>query len=167
VNPLDSSASPGPASSRPGDMRPLEPVPGERPPKPRPAPVPEPEAAEYWAAARQGKLLLQRCSGCGRYQLYPRSMCLACHGPVSWVEASGRGTVYSFTVIRQNHSRPFRDWIPYVVALVDLDEGPRLMTNVVGCEPDEVQVGMAVKAGRFDVVSDDAGLVLFEPDRSS
>ncbi|HMK62411.1 MAG TPA: Zn-ribbon domain-containing OB-fold protein, partial [Acidimicrobiales bacterium] len=142
----DSSVAHDSASSRPGDMRPLQPVPGERPPRARPAPVPEPEAAEYWAAARRGKLLLQHCGECGRYQLYPRSTCLVCHAPVSWSEASGRGTVYSFTVIRQNHSRPFRDWIPYVVALVDLEEGPRLMTNVVGCDPDDVQVGMAVQA---------------------
>ncbi len=58
---------------------------------------------------------------------------------MEWIEASGRGTVYSFTVIRQNYSRPFRDWIPYVVALVDLEEGPRVMTNIVDCEPDDVQ----------------------------
>jgi uncharacterized OB-fold protein len=154
----------GPSSGRPGDMRPLAAVPGERPPKPRPAPVPEPEAAEYWAAARQGRLLVQRCGDCGHHQLYPRTHCLACRGPVSWVEASGRGTVYSFTVIRQNYSRPFRDWIPYVVALVDLAEGPRLMSNVVGCEPEEVHVGMPVVA-RFEAVSEEAGIALFEPER--
>jgi hypothetical protein len=87
---------------------------------------------------------------------------MACRGPVSWVEASGRGTVYSFTVIRQNYSRPFRDWIPYVVAIVELEEGPRVMTNVIDCDPDNVQVGMPVQA-RFEVVSDDAGIALFAP----
>lgn len=151
---------------RPGDMRPLPEVPGERPRKPRPAPVPEPEAAEYWGAARQGRLVVQRCRRCGHHQLYPRPHCLVCRGALSWVEASGRGTVYSFTVVRQNYSRPFRDWIPYVVALVDLEEGPRLMTNVVGCDPEDVHVGMAVRASRFDVVSDDAGIALFEPERT-
>jgi uncharacterized OB-fold protein len=149
-------------TGRPGDMRPLPAVPGERPPKPRPAPVPEPEAAEYWKAAHDGRLVVQRCDDCGHHQLYPRAMCLACGGPVSWEEASGSGTVYSFTVIRQNYSRPFRDWIPYVVALVDLDEGPRVMSNIVGCDPEDVQVGMAVKA-RFETVSDVAGIALFEP----
>lgn len=78
------------------------------------------------------------------------------------MEASGRGEVASWTVIRQNYSRPFRDWIPYVVALVDLEEGPRLMTNIVGCEPDEVTMGMKVVA-RFEEVSEDAGIALFEP----
>jgi uncharacterized OB-fold protein len=145
-------------------MRPLPPVPGERPPKPRPASVPEPEAVRYWAEARQGRLVVQRCDVCGHHQLYPRSACLTCRGPVSWVEASGKGTVYSYTVIRQNYSRPFRDWIPYVVALVDLAEGPRVMTNVVGCDPEEVHVGMAVRA-RFEAVSEEAGIALFEPER--
>ncbi|MHB8330025.1 MAG: Zn-ribbon domain-containing OB-fold protein [Acidimicrobiales bacterium] len=150
--------------SRPGDMRPVEAQPGERPPKPRPAPVPEPEAAAYFAAARDGRLVVQRCDACGAHQLYPRHRCLACRGPVSWIEATGRGTVYTFTVIRQNYSRPFRDWVPYVVALVDLEEGPRVMTNVVGCDPQDVHIGMAVRA-HFEAVSDDAGIALFEPVR--
>jgi uncharacterized OB-fold protein len=81
---------------------------------------------------------------------------------VAFVEASGRGTVYSFTVIRQNYARPFRDWIPYVVALVDLEEGPRLMTNLVDVDPEAVQIGMPVTA-RFEAVADVAGIALFAP----
>ncbi|HUY21431.1 MAG TPA: Zn-ribbon domain-containing OB-fold protein [Acidimicrobiales bacterium] len=134
----------------------------ERPPKPRPAPTPDADSAPYWAAAHDGRLVVQRCERCGAHQLYARDRCLACRGPVAWVEASGRGTVYSFTVIRQNYSRPFRDWTPYVVALVDLEEGPRLMTNIVGCPPEAVSVGMAVRA-TFEAVSDDAGIALFAP----
>ena len=83
-------------------------------------------------------------------------------GPVEWVEASGRGTVYSFTVIRQNYSRPFRDWIPYVVALVDLEEGPRVMTNIVGCEPDASASGWrSGPASRRCPTT--AGIALFAP----
>jgi uncharacterized protein len=152
------------SGDRPGDMRPLPEVPGERPPKPRPAPVPDPESAEYWAALRDGRLLVQHCRECGANQLYPRDRCLQCRGPVDWVESSGRGTVYSYTVIRQNYSRPFRDWIPYVVALIDLEEGPRIMSNVVGVDPDHVHVGMTVKVGRFESVSEEAGIALFEPE---
>jgi uncharacterized OB-fold protein len=133
-----------------------------RPPKPRPAPVPDPDTAEYFAAARGGRLLVQRCDECGNVQLYPRDRCLRCRGPVTWVEASGRATVYSFTVIRQNYQQPFRDWIPYVVALVDLEEGPRLMTDLVGCDPEQVHIGMPVRA-RFEAVSEEAGIALFEP----
>jgi len=134
----------------------------ERPPKPRPAPVPDHDGAPYWQALHDGRLLVQRCDDCGAFQLYPRARCISCRGPVSWVEASGRGTVYSFTVIRQNYARPFRDHIPYVVALVQLEEGPRVMTNVVDVEPDEVTIGMAV-AARFEAVSDVAGIALFAP----
>lgn len=134
-----------------------------RPPKPRPAPVPDHDSAPYWQALHDGKLLVQRCQDCHEAQLYPRDRCLACRGPVAWEEASGRGTVYSFTVIRQNYVRPFRDLIPYVVGLIELEEGPRIMSNVIDCDPDDVQVGMAVRA-TFEVVSDDAGIALFVPD---
>ncbi len=135
----------------------------QRPPKPRPAPSPDPDTAEYWRAGHDGRLLVQRCAACGSAQLYARDRCLRCRGPVHWEEASGRGTVYSFTVIRQNYQRPFRDWIPYVVALVDLEEGPRVMSNVVACDPKQVHIGMALRA-RFEVVSDEAGVALFEPE---
>jgi uncharacterized OB-fold protein len=134
----------------------------ERPPKPRPAPVPDPDTEAYFAAALDGRLVVQRCTSCGNVQLYARDRCLRCRGPVDWIDASGRGSVYSFTLIRQNYQRPFRDQLPYVVALVDLDEGPRVMTNVVGCDPDDVHIGMAVRA-RFEPVSDVAGIALFEP----
>jgi uncharacterized protein len=134
----------------------------ERPPKPRPAPVPDHDGEPYWQGLHDGKLLVQRCDDCSDFQLYPRDRCITCRGPVSFVEASGRGTVYSFTVIRQNYSRPFRDWIPYVVALVELEEGPRVMTDLVDIEPEAVTIGMAVQA-RFEEVSDTAGIALFAP----
>jgi len=126
--------------------------------------VPDHDSAPYWQGLHDGTLLVQTCEDCGHVQLYFRDRCLACRGPVTNVPASGRGTVYSFTVIRQNYSRPFRDWIPYVVALVDLEEGPRLMTNLVDVDPESVQVGMAVQA-RFEAVSDEAGIALFTPVR--
>ncbi|MGA2519906.1 MAG: Zn-ribbon domain-containing OB-fold protein [Acidimicrobiales bacterium] len=135
----------------------------ERPPKPRPAPVPDADSAPYWQAAHDGRLVVQHCLACGAHQLYPRDRCLVCRGELEWVDASGRGTVHSFTVIRQNYARPFRDWIPYVVALVDLEEGPRLMTNIVGCAPEDVRIGMPVRA-TFEVVSDVAGIALFVRD---
>jgi len=129
--------------------------------KPRPAPRPDPESAPYWAAALEGRLVVQRCTSCGRHQLYARAHCLACRSPVEWVDASGRGTIYSFTVIRQNMSRSFRHLVPYVVGLVDLEEGPRLMTNIVGSDPADVRVGAPVTV-RFEQVSDEAAIPLFE-----
>jgi uncharacterized OB-fold protein len=129
--------------------------------KPRPAPIPDAESAPYWAATVEGRLMVQRCTACGHCQLYGRPHCLLCRAPVEWIEATGRGTVYSFTIIRQNPSRSFRHLLPFVVALIDLDEGPRLMSNIVGCEPDAVQIGAAVQV-RFEPVSDQAALPLFE-----
>ncbi len=134
-----------------------------REPKPRPAPVLDAESAPYWEGTRQGRLLVQRCRQCGRSQLYGRAHCVACRGPVEWVPASGKGTVYSYTVIHQNPSRSFRHLIPFVVALVDLDEGPRMMSNVVGCPPESVEVGSRVRV-TFEPVSEEASLPLFELD---
>jgi uncharacterized OB-fold protein len=123
--------------------------------------VPDPEWAPYWSAAREGRLVVQSCRRCGRHQLYPRAHCLSCRGPVEWVESAGTGTVYSFTVIRQNPSRSFRHLIPFVVALVDLDDGPRVMTNIVGSPPESVAIGSRVKVA-FEAVSDEASLPVFE-----
>jgi hypothetical protein len=131
-------------------------------PKPRPAPVVDVEWAPYWSATVAGRLVVQRCPN-GHTQLYARAHCLVCRSPVEWVEASGRGTVYSFTIIRQNPSRSFRHLLPFVVALVDLEEGPRLMTNIVGSPPTDVAIGAKVRV-RFEPVSDDAALPLFELD---
>jgi uncharacterized protein len=129
--------------------------------KPRPAPRPDPESAAYWSATLEGRLVVQRCTSCGHHQLYARAHCLQCRSPVEWVDVSGRGTIYSYTVIRQNFSRAFRELLPYIVALVDLDEGPRLMTNIVNCDPADVRIGAAVRV-HFEPVSDEAALPLFE-----
>jgi uncharacterized OB-fold protein len=130
-------------------------------PKPRPAPIPDPESVPFWEATLSGRLLVQRCPSCGQAQLYARALCLACHGPVAWEEAAGTGTVYSYTVIRQNPSRSFRHLLPFVVALVDLDEGARVMTNIVGSPPEDVKIGDRVRV-KFEPVSDAAALPLFE-----
>lgn len=91
-------------------------------------------AEQWWAAAREGRLLLQRCDACGHVQHHPRPFCLSCRrtDALGWIEASGRGVVHSFTVV---HRSPREDLeAPYVVALVDLAEGPRLLTWLVGAD---------------------------------
>jgi uncharacterized OB-fold protein len=132
--------------------------------KPRPAPVPDADSEPFWAATKDGRLLVQRCDACGGHQLYGRALCVDCHSDrVQWVEASGTGTIYSRTTIRQNPSRSFRHLLPLVVALVDLDEGPRVMTNVVGSDHEAVEIGARVRV-TFESVSDQASLPLFELD---
>jgi uncharacterized OB-fold protein len=130
--------------------------------KPRPGPPNDPELAPYFAAAAEGRVLVQRCDTCGHAQLYPRCDCVRCHSTVHWEDASGFGTVYSFTVIRQHFARQFRHLLPLVVALVDLDEGPRLMTNLVELAPEDARVGMRVEV-RFERVGDEAAIALFAP----
>ena len=130
--------------------------------KPRPAPVPDAESAPFWAATLEGQLLVQECSMCGHRQLYGRSLCTNCHSSaLSWIESSGRGTIYSRTIIHQNPNRSFKHMIPFVVALVDLDDGPRLMTNIVGVPPEAVEIGARVRV-KFEPVSDAAAVPLFE-----
>jgi uncharacterized OB-fold protein len=129
--------------------------------KPREGPPPDLEQAPYWAAAGEGRLLIQRCVN-GHAQLYPRAHCVTCRAAVEWEDASGFGTVYSFTVLRQHHSRSLRHLLPLVVALIDLAEGPRIMTNLVDVEPENVRVGMRVEV-YFERVSETAALPMFTP----
>ena len=108
-------------------------------------PVADVETKPYWDAAAEGRLLVKRCRACARAFFYPRNHCPRCWSlDTEWVESSGRGTVYTFTVIHQNDLPPFRDRLPYVVAIVELDEGPRMTSNIEGIEPDAVRCGMPV-----------------------
>jgi hypothetical protein len=111
----------------------------------KPLPALDPVSTVYWQAAAEGRLLIQHCPSCGQRQHYPRAVCTGCGETPEWEEASGRGSVYTFTVIRQNGAPGLRDEGPYVVAMIELDEGPRLMGNVTH-PVDDVFVGMAVRA---------------------
>lgn len=130
--------------------------------KPREAPAADLEIAPFWDATGEGRLLVQRCVPHGHTQLYGRAHCVTCRGEVRWEAASGFGSVYSFTVLRQHHSRSLRHLLPLVVALVDLDEGPRLMTNLVNVDPETVTVGMRVEVW-FERVGEAAALPMFTP----
>lgn len=110
-----------------------------------PAPVVNADSAPYWEGARQGKLLLQRCGDCGALRFFPRYLCTACGSDrTEWAEASGRGTVHSFTIVHRAAFPEFQARTPYVVALIDLEEGPRMMTNLVGEGALDVAIGDAV-----------------------
>ncbi|MES3000777.1 MAG: Zn-ribbon domain-containing OB-fold protein [Pseudomonadota bacterium] len=105
-----------------------------------------PELQPYWAAAAEQRLLLKFCKACGRTHWYPRVICPHCHGEdFDWKEASGFATVHSFSVVRRAAE-------PYVLAYVELDEGPVIMTNIIECDPREVSIGLRVQA-RFRAVS--------------
>lgn len=107
----------------------------------------------FWEGVAQGKLLIQRCASCGRLQHPPAPMCPGCHGfEMDAIEASGRGTIHSFVVAHHPPIPPFE--YPNVVVLVDLEEGTRLVSRLVGTPPDDVRIGMPV-AVEFERVDDD------------
>ena len=128
-----------------------------------PLPRPYQDTAEYWAAAREHRFVIQRCNSCGEHQFYPRGVCSHCQSSeLEWREASGNGTIYSYSV---NHRAPhpgFADDLPFVLAIVELEEGPRMMTNIVVSDPDSVTIGMAVTV-TFDDVTDQVTLPKFTP----
>lgn len=129
----------------------------------RPLPQPTPLTAPFWKAARRRELMIQRCRACARHVFYPRVNCTHCGArDLEWVRASGRGTVYTYTVARRPTHPAFADKTPYVIAIVELDEGPRMTTNIVGCDPEAVRIGMAVEAV-FEDVSAETTLVMFRP----
>ena len=129
----------------------------------KPVPRVDEETRGYWEACRRHELVLQRCGACNTLRYYPRAVCPEClSDEVRWERMSGRGTVYTFTVTYQNQAPGFRDELPYVLAYVTLDEGPQMLTNVVGCKPDEVEIGMAVEV-TFEDVNEDIAIPRFKP----
>jgi uncharacterized OB-fold protein len=116
---------------------------------PIPAPVVQPEVQVFWDATAEGRLLLPTCADCQTLIWFPRPFCPACGSlNVDWSrQASGKGTVYSFTVNRRGAGDlpEYREPAPYVLAYVELEEGPRIMTNIVECDPESVKIGQAVE----------------------
>jgi uncharacterized protein len=133
-------------------------------PSARPRPAINEDTEFFWDGARRGELLIQRCSSCGRLRHPPRTMCGACNS-LEWdtVRASGRGEVYSYVV---HHHPPVPGFdLPYVVALVALEEGPRVVSNVVGIAPEDVRIGLPVEVD-FQTIDDTLAVPVFHPRRS-
>ena len=113
----------------------------------------------YWDGCRLGELRLQQCTACGKHQFYPRTVCSHCDGrELKWVVAEGQGTVASFTVVRRGISKAYD--APYVVALIDLVEGVRMMSGIVDVDPDTVRIGDPVTVD-FEAWSDELSLPVF------
>jgi uncharacterized OB-fold protein len=117
----------------------------------------------FWEATRRRQLVLQWCVRCDQPIHYPREVCPSCLSEdLEWREASGKGEVHAFTILREPADPAMADKVPYVVALIDLAEGARLMSNVVGCEPEAVTVGLPVRV-TWEELSDGRALPLFTP----
>jgi uncharacterized OB-fold protein len=129
----------------------------------KPLPEPSESTRPFWEGTRAHELRLQRCRDCRKHIFYPRLVCPFCLSDnLDWVTASGKGKVYSYTVVRRAMHPAFREDVPYVLAIVQLEEGPRITTNIVGVPPQEVRVDMPVRAA-YDDVTPDLTLLKFEP----
>lgn len=133
----------------------------------RPLPRVDVWAWPYWESARRGRLVIQRCHACDEAVFYPRPACPQCgRDTLVWEEASGKATVYSHTTVESYAPSAFTDEVPFVIAIVQLDEGPRMMTNLIGAEPNAFHCGMAVQVD-FMAISDEITLPVFVPEEVS
>ncbi len=131
----------------------------------KPVPIPQPESDRYWEAAYRGELWLRRCRDCDMAYFYPRDICPTCHSRrTDWFRTSGEGTLYTYAIVHRPPHPGFADEAPYVVALVELDDGVRIPTNIVGVEPepDNLQIGMPVKVV-FEKITERITLPKFTP----
>lgn len=129
-----------------------------------PVPRPSPESLPFWDGAKAKRLMLPRCNSCGQYWFPPSQRCRHClAADFAWKAAAGTGRIYSFVVYHRVYHPAFEDDVPYVVAIVELDEGPRLLTNIVGTPPEDVRcdarvrvmfedMGLGVRIPKFEIV---------------
>lgn len=126
-------------------------------------PTIEDESRPFWAAARDHRFLVARCNSCGRAHHYPRPFCPFCWSEdVGWEDASGRATLYTYSTVFMNDLFPFKEKLPYVAAVVDLDEGPRVMTRLVGIDDIDLRIGMPLVVD-YEVLTDEITAPVFRP----
>ncbi len=126
-------------------------------------PVSRPGSEPYWAACSRHELLIQRCNECQTHQFYPRVLCVNCSSrTLEWVQASGRAKVVTWTIIRRAVSAAYAADVPYVIALIKLQEGPVMMSKVTDCELSSVYSGMSVEV-RFEDWSEQLSIPVFVP----
>ena len=122
-------------------------------------PIATPLSQPYWDGCKQGLLRLQYCPECRRYQFYPRILCSSCaRSDLQWVDVSGKGTIASFTIVARAVSKAYQS--PYVIALVDLDEGPRMMSSIVDIADKTIKIGSRVSVA-FEQWSDEITMPVF------
>jgi len=129
----------------------------------KPIPTPSEDSKPYWEAARNHELKLQKCRACGAFWFPPGAVCSECTSDAyDWTPVSGKGKVFSFVVFHRSYHPGFNEELPYVVGCIELNEGPRLLSNVVGCKPDEVRCDMPVEV-TFEDITAEITLPKFRP----
>jgi len=128
----------------------------------KPLPAPNLDSQAFWNGCKKHELLIPRCRNCGDYHFYPRFFCPKCLSTnLEWVKVSGRGKVYTFTIIERGGMAAFEKEVPYVLALLQLEEGVLMMSNIIGPELDKIEIGTDVEVV-FDDVTDEITLPKFK-----
>ncbi len=129
----------------------------------KPLPTVTPWSAPFWEGCKRGELLVQKCQDCQAFNFYPKLYCAEClSSNLEWVRACGKGKVYSYMTVYAFQPSEFAEDVPYVVAIVELDEGVRMMSNVIGCQPEEVRCDIRVEVV-FEKVTEQFTLPKFKP----
>ena len=129
----------------------------------KPLPVVDEDNAKYWQYCRQHELRMQKCSHCGHIRFPPSIICPKCHSMQGeWTRLGGKGRVYSFIIYRQAFHPAYEKDIPYAAAIIQLDEGPRMESNITGCNLEKIKIEMAVEV-YFDDVTEEISLPKFRP----
>ena len=134
------------------------------PDRPLPQPI-TPEAKPYWEGLKEGRLMLPRCTACGHAFFYPRVVCPECQSrKITWIQATGKGRLHSFGIAHQSFNKAYKVAPPYVLAMVELEEGPRLLSNLIDvkADPAVVKCDMPVEVV-FHKLSDEVTIPLFRP----
>ena len=126
-------------------------------------PRPTPETEVFWEGCREGELRIQRCADCGEYQFYPRIICSYCTSDqIEWVVSQGQGELISYTVVRRAVSDAYAAEVPYVIGIIQLAEGPTMMSSLVDCDCENVTVGMKVQVV-FENWTEEISMPMFRP----
>ena len=131
----------------------------------KPLPQPTPWSKPFWDGCNRHELLIQKCKDCQKHIFYPKLFCSYCLSPnLEWIKASGRGTIYTYSVVHSYAPTEFLEDVPYIVAVINLQEGVRMMSNIVQCAPDKIRCDMEVEV-LFDQVTPEVTLPKFKPIR--
>ena len=129
----------------------------------KPIPTPSVDSVPYWEAVKCHELKLQQCLVCGAFRFPPAEVCSECTSDAyEWKPVSGKGRVFSFVTYHRAYHPGFKEELPYVVAVIELEEGPRMLSNVIGCKPEDVRCDMPVEVA-YEDITDEMTLPKFRP----
>jgi uncharacterized OB-fold protein len=131
----------------------------------KPIPMVTPESERFWQGCKQHELWLRYCNACAKAYYYPRDICPVCGSrDVTWKQATGRGTVYTFAIVQRAPTPAFAEDAPFVTAIIELEEGPRMLSIITGVEPEpsKLSVGMPLEV-TFEDITEEISLPKFQP----